>query len=115
MDYKRLNVPDSVKTRDINIISEKTGNIYESVVVCAKRANEINREIKKELTEKLSNYISFNDNLEEIHENKEQIEVSRYFERMPKPALVALEEFLKDEIWYSKKGEENSQTENYSR
>jgi len=101
MDYKKVNASETVKTRDINAIASKTGNIYEAVVICSKRANEINKEFKKELSEKLGNYVSYSDNLEEVHENKEQIEVSRHYEKLPKPSLIALEELLTDNLWYS--------------
>ncbi|MDR2835692.1 MAG: DNA-directed RNA polymerase subunit omega [Bacteroidales bacterium] len=105
MDNK--NISKTIKTRDINAIAEKTGNIYKSVVICSKRSNQISVNVKKEITEKLSQYSSYNDNLEEIHENREQIEVSKYFELQPKPALIALEELLEDQILFSNPEEVN--------
>ena len=101
MEYKKVNASETIKTRDINAIASKTGNIYESVVVCAKRANQINNDLKKAIQEKLSTFASFGDTLEEIHENREQIETSKYFEKLPKPSLIALEELLTDNIYFT--------------
>jgi len=110
MEYKRPDVLENVRTRDINEISEKTGNIYKSVVVCAKRANQISAEIKNELSERLEEYsVSFSDNLEEIHENKEQIEVSKYYEKLPKASLIALEDLLNDNIYFANPEEEEKE------
>lgn len=107
MDNKKTS--DTIKTRDINEIALITGNIYESVVVCAKRANEISRELKREINEKMSQYSSFNnDNLEEYHENREQIDLSKYFEKLPKPSLVALEELISEELYVVKPEDEKS-------
>jgi DNA-directed RNA polymerase subunit K/omega len=101
MDYKKTEAPVSTVTRDIVTIAHKTGNIYEAVVICSKMANQINAELRKELYEKLEEFATYNDNLEEVHENREQIEVSRYFEKLPKPSLISLEEFLNDKIYYN--------------
>ena len=90
MDYKKTDAPVSTITRDIVAIAEKTGNIYEAVIICSKMANQINAEIRKELYEKLEEFATYNDNLEEVHENREQIEVSKYFEKLPKPSLIAV-------------------------
>jgi DNA-directed RNA polymerase subunit K/omega len=79
---------------------EKTGNIYESLVVLAKRANHISAEMKEELNEKLSEFASMTDNLEEVFENREQIEISKHYEKLPKPTLVAVQEFLDGKIYY---------------
>jgi DNA-directed RNA polymerase subunit K/omega len=84
----------SIITRDINKIVEPTGNIYESVVVTSRRARQIAVKVKEELSGKLAEFASTVDNLEEIFENREQIEISKYYERMPKPSALALEEFL---------------------
>ena len=102
MDYKRTTVPMTTKTRNTNEISEKTGNIYESVIICSKRADQINAEIRQELYEKLEEFASFADNLEEIHENREQTEVSKYYEKLPKPSLIALEEFLENKTYFKR-------------
>lgn len=91
------------KTRDINAIKEKTGNLYESIVVIAKRSNQISVTMKEELHRKLDEFSSHTDNLEEIHENKEQIEISRIYERMANPALQATAEFMDDKIYHRKK------------
>ncbi len=100
MDFKKVNAPMSTETRDLTEISAKTGNIYESINIIAKRANQINAELKDELTRKLEEFASVTDNLEEIFENREQIEISKFYERLPKPALIATEEFTEDKIVY---------------
>ncbi|MBP7166762.1 MAG: DNA-directed RNA polymerase subunit omega [Bacteroidia bacterium] len=87
-------------TRDMLNFEEKTGNIYESLVVLAKRANHISAEMKEELNEKLSEFASMTDNLEEVFENREQIEISKHYEKLPKPTLVAVQEFLDGKIYY---------------
>jgi DNA-directed RNA polymerase subunit K/omega len=100
MDYKNLNIETNTITRDLHEFEAKTGNLYESIVIIAKRANQINQEIKEELTNKLSEFASATDNLEEVIENREQIEMSKFYERMPKPHLIALYEFKEDKIYY---------------
>ncbi len=92
-----------VETRDVVAIKEKTGNLYESIVVMARRANQISVNMKEELHKKLDEFSSHTDSLEEIHENKEQIEISRMYERMANPALQATQEFFEDKIYYRKK------------
>jgi len=87
------NVPDDTITRDLAKLAEPTGNIYESTVTMAKRANQISAEIKQELKHKLEEFSSFADTLEETFENREQIEISRYYEKLPKPTLIAINEF----------------------
>jgi len=84
MDYKKSEAPASTITRNIVSIAYHTGNIYEAVVICSKMANQINADLRKELYEKLEEFATYNDNLEEVHENREQIEVSRYFEKLPR-------------------------------
>ncbi|MBS1503761.1 MAG: DNA-directed RNA polymerase subunit omega [Bacteroidetes bacterium] len=93
-------VPNSTVTRDLRDLDVKTGNIYESIVIMAKRANQISNNVKEELHQKLSEFASSNDNLEEVFENREQIEISKHYEKMPKPSLVAVQEFLEDKIYY---------------
>ncbi|MGI4750510.1 MAG: DNA-directed RNA polymerase subunit omega [Janthinobacterium lividum] len=90
----------STVTRDLRDLDKTTDNIYESIVVMSKRANQISNNIKEELSQKLSEFTSSNDNLEEIFENREQIEISKYYEKMPKPSLMAIQEFLEDKIYY---------------
>jgi DNA-directed RNA polymerase subunit K/omega len=93
-------VANSTVTRDLRELDVKTDNIYESLVIVAKRANQISNNIKEELHQKLSEFASSNDNLEEVFENREQIEISKHYERMPKPSLVAIQEFLEDKVYY---------------
>ena len=100
MDYKRLNSPLSTITRDMNSLSENVGNIYESVSIIGKRANQIDQELKMELDKKLQEFASYSDSIEEVFENREQIEISRFYEKMPKPALIATQEFIEDKIYY---------------
>ncbi len=87
-------------TRDLLNFEEKTGNIYESIVVLAKRANHISADMKEELNEKLSEFASMTDNLEEVFENREQIEISKHYEKLPKATLIAVQEFLDGKIYY---------------
>ena len=90
----------STITRDLRDLDIKTDNIYESLVIMSKRANQISNNVKEELHQKLSEFASANDNLEEVFENREQIEISKYYEKLPKPSLVAVQEFLEDKIYY---------------
>src|SRR5690606_6845304 len=90
----KQNTPTTTITRDIRKMDEKTGNIYETVVIISKRANQISAAIKEELSSKLAEFASSTDNLEEVFENREQIEISKHYERMPKPTLIATEEYL---------------------
>jgi len=93
---------NTAETKDLNQIKGKTGNLYESISIIGKRANQINITLKEELHNKLEEFASHTDSLEEIHENKEQIEISRAYERMPNPSLLATQEFLEDKIYYRK-------------
>jgi DNA-directed RNA polymerase subunit K/omega len=81
-------------------LDKTTGNLYESIVIMSKRANQISNNIKEELTQKLSEFASSNDNLEEVFENREQIEISKHYERLPKPSLVAVQEFLENKVYF---------------
>ena len=90
------------ETRNVLEIKNKTGNLYESIAIIAKRANQINIATKEELHSKLEEFASHTDSLEEVHENKEQIEISRAYEKMPNPALLATQEFLDNKIYYRK-------------
>jgi DNA-directed RNA polymerase subunit K/omega len=96
------NTSNVVETKNLTDIKDKTGNLYESIVVIAKRANQINISLKEELHNKLEEFASHTDSLEEIHENKEQIEISKAYERMPNPALLASAEFMEDKVYYRK-------------
>ena len=108
MDYKKTNAPKSTITRDINRLSENTGNIYETVKIIGKRANQISVEIKSDLEKKLQEFSSNNiDNLEEVFENREQIEISKFYERLPKPTLTAFEEWKDEEIYHRNPAREN--------
>ena len=109
MDLKKGTIPTNTVTRTLNQLDAQTGNIYESVVIIAKRANQISSEIKQELSRKLTECSNVSDNLEETFENREQIEISRYYERLPKPVLVATEEFLAGELQYKEPVEEKQE------
>lgn len=95
-----------VETRDVVAMKNRTGNLYESIAIVAKRANQINVSVKEELHRKLEEFANHTDSLEEIHENKEQIEISRFYERMANPALQALSEFANDKIYFRLKSED---------
>ena len=105
MSFKNTNAERSTVTRDTIDLEKNTGNIYESIVVLAKRSNQISTSMKEELTTKLQEFASSTDNLEEIFENREQIEISRYYEKLPKSVAIAIEE-LKDDSIYVRKIEE---------
>ena len=96
------NTSNVVETRNLTDIKAKTGNLYESIAIVAKRANQINITLKEELHNKLEEFASHTDNLEEIHENKEQIEISKAYEKMPNPAILATHEFMDNKIYYRK-------------
>lgn len=100
MDLKKTNAPVSSITYDRNEIDEPTGNIYEAISVIARRAEQINTDIRRELVDKLEEFATYNDSLEEIFENKEQIEVSKFYEKLPKPHALAVQEWLNDKIYF---------------
>jgi DNA-directed RNA polymerase subunit K/omega len=100
MDFKKTNADQSTVTRDIRNFDAPTGNIYESISIISKRANQISSEMKEELSAKLADFASNSDNLEEIFENREQIEVSKYYEKLPKPHALAVQEWLEDKIYH---------------
>ncbi len=93
-------VPSSTVTRDLRELDKTTDNLYESIVIISKRANQIGVEIKEELNAKLAEFASNNDNLEEVFENREQIEISKHYERLPKASLIAIDEFLNDKVYF---------------
>ncbi len=100
MDYKKIDASITTVTRNIENLYDATGNIYEAVVIIGKRANQIAVELKQELNKKLEEFVSVADNLEEVFENREQIEISKFYERLPKPTLIALQEFEESKIYY---------------
>ncbi|MGB0974428.1 MAG: DNA-directed RNA polymerase subunit omega [Flavobacteriaceae bacterium] len=100
MDIKNTTAPSTTITYNKNEIDEQTGNIYEAISVISKRATQINTEMKNELVEKLDEFATFNDSLEEVFENKEQIEVSKFYEKLPKPHAIAVEEWLEEKVYY---------------
>ena len=102
MDYKKTNAPTNTVTRDVIKLAEDTGNVYETVCIIAKRANQIAREMKEELDNKLQEFAasSDKDNMEEENENREQIEVSRYYEKLPKPTLIDTQEYIDGRIYH---------------
>lgn len=100
MNQNKNTVPNSTVTRDLRELDQNTDNLYESIVVISKRANQIAVDMKEELNQKLSEFASSNDNLEEVFENREQIEISKHYERLPKPTLVAIDEFLHEKVYF---------------
>ena len=100
MDYKKTNAPSNTITRNMVELCEDTGNVYETVAIIGKRANQIAVEMKNDLSKKLQEFASYNDNLEEVFENREQIEISRYYEKLPKPTLIAAQEYEEGKVYY---------------
>ena len=100
MEYKKTNAPVNTVTRDMIELSKDTGNIYETVSIIAKRANQISAEMKDELKKKLDEFATINDSLEEVTEDRERIEISRYYEKLPKPTLIAAQEYSEGKIFY---------------
>jgi len=107
-NVKKTDAPVNTTTLNKNVIDAPTGNIYEAISIISKRANQINTEIKKELLEKLDEFATYNDSLEEIFENKEQIEVSKYYEKLPKPHALAMQEWMDGKIYYRNTLEEST-------
>jgi len=100
MDYKNTKAPNTTVTYDKNKIEEPTGNIYEAITIIAKRADQISIDLKDELVEKLEEFATYTDSLDEVFENKEQIEVSKFYEKLPKPTALAVQEWLDAKIYY---------------
>lgn len=100
MDFKKTNAPTTTVTRNLMDLCRDTNNVYESVAIISKRSNQIAAEMKDELSKKLVEFGAHTDTLEEVFENEEQIQISRYYERLPKPTLIATQEFLEDKIYY---------------
>lgn len=106
MSVKKVNTVNTTVTRDMSRFVEHTGNVYETVAILAKRADQIAAELKQELSDKLEEFHSHVENLDEVFENREQIEISRYYERLPKPSLIAIQEWLDNEIYFRYPDEE---------
>ena len=102
MDFKKTNASSSTVTRDLDKLDRETNNVYESVRVISKRSNKVGQEIKQELNRKLEEFAYYTDNLEEVFENREQIEISKFYERLPKSTLIATQEFLDGKLYYRK-------------
>lgn len=109
MDYKKSNAPTNTVTQNIMELCEDTGNIYESVAIIAKRANQISSDLKSEISKKLQEFASTNDNLDEVFENREQIEISRFYEKMPKPSLIATQEFRDGKVYFRNPAKDNEE------
>ena len=108
MDYKKTTASGTTVTRDLMSLAEETGNVYETVRIIGKRSNEITSDIKHDLERKLQEFSSYTDSLDEVFENREQIEISRYFERLPKPSLIATQEFVDGEVYFRNPAKENN-------
>ena len=107
VDFKKTNSELTTVTRDLRQVDAPTGNIYESVAIIAKRANQISAELKEELTGKLNEFATHTDNLEEVFENREQIEISKFYERLPKPVSIATQEFLEGKVYHRNAAKES--------
>lgn len=113
MNFKKTNAPTTTVTRNLMDLCRDTSNIYESVAIIAKRSNQINSEMKEELSKKLVEFGNHSDTLEEMFENEEQIQISRYYERLPKPTLIATQEFVEDKIFYRNPSKETDRNIKY--
>ncbi len=100
MDYRKTNAPTNTVTRDLMELCDDTGNVYETVAIIGKRSNQIAVEIKNDLSKKLQEFASYNDSVDEVFENREQIEISRYYEKLPKPTLIATQEYIEGKVYY---------------
>lgn len=109
MDYKRVTASTTTETRNLAELSDQTGNIYEAVKILGKRANQIAVEMKTDLDAKLQEFASYSDNLEEIFENHEQIEISKFYEKLPKPTLLAIDEWEHEEVYFRNPNKEKDQ------
>lgn len=107
MDYKKLKIETNAVTRDLRALENETGSIYETIMIIAKRANQISRDIKEDLQRESEQFTSVIDNLEEVFENREQIELARFYESLPKPTLIALNEFQQKKV-YHRRGNQNN-------
>ena len=109
MDFKKVTAPLTTVTQDFTKLDKDTGNLYESVRIIGKRSNKISQDMKQELNRKLEEFAYYTDNLEEVFENREQIEISKFYERLPKPALIALQEFLDSKLYYRRAASEDTE------
>lgn len=100
MDVKKYRTTTSVVTRNISEFDNQTGNIYETIAMLSKRSNQISSELKRELVRKIEDFSTINDTMDDVFENKEQIEIVKYYEKLPKPVLIAIQEYLNDELYY---------------
>ena len=100
MDYRKSNAPSTTVTRNLDSLNSGTENIYETVIVVSRRSNQIAVEMKQELNKKLEEFASYTDNLEEVFENREQIEISKFYEKLPKPTLIAIQEFEESKVFF---------------
>jgi len=107
IDFRKVKAETTAITRQKDQFYVGTGNIYETVAILSKRANQISNEMKSELNKKIEDFASSNDTLEEVFENKEQIEVAKFYEKLPKPTLIAIDEFLNDKIYYRNPNKEH--------
>ena len=108
MDYRKSNAPTNTVTRDMMKLSEETGNVYETVAIISKRANQLSVEMKQDLEKKLQEFASYNDNLEEVFENRDQIEISRYYEKLPKSTLIAAQVYEDGKVYYKNPAKEKN-------
>ncbi|MDO5522943.1 MAG: DNA-directed RNA polymerase subunit omega [Bacteroidia bacterium] len=109
MDYRKTTAPQNTETRNVMKLSEPVGNVYEMVRIIGKRANQLSIEMKTDLDTKLQEFASYTDNLEEVFENHEQIEISRFYEKLPKPALIALQDWVDGDIYYRNPAKDKEQ------
>jgi DNA-directed RNA polymerase subunit K/omega len=109
MDFKRVKTDTVAITRNIHQLMEPTGNIYETVAILSKRANQISLELKEELQAKISEFALPSDNLEEVFENREQIEIAKFYEHLPKPTLIAVQEFINGQVYFRNPAKENQE------
>ncbi|MFV0346572.1 MAG: DNA-directed RNA polymerase subunit omega [Bacteroidales bacterium] len=100
MDFKKTKADSTTVSRNVSDLERETGNIYETISILAKRADQISADMKEELIQKLQDFASATDNLEEVFENREQIEISKFYERLPKPVLIAFQEFMDNDIYF---------------
>ncbi len=108
MNFKNTNAARTTITRDVYDLEKQTNNIYEAIVVISKRANQISSEMKEELNAKLQEFATSQDNLEEVFENREQIEISKFYERLPKPHSISVQELLEDKVYFRRQEEEEA-------
>lgn len=109
MDYKNTNAAGTTVTYDRSKIEAPTENLYEAITILAKRAQQINGDLKTELIEKLDEFATYTDSLDEVFENKEQIEVSKFYEKLPKPTAIAVEEWLNDKVYFRNPEEDSNE------